>query len=144
VPARRTWYTDVGREGWGLELCNTYSYAVTAINRAGVSDYSNPAVVATPPPVPAAPTNLQVSVDSGISFRFTWQDNSDNESEFTVWGRKEGHDYRFVTRASPNQTFGYAYNLEPNTTYTFRVRADNLCVSSGWSNEVTVRTRAGR
>jgi hypothetical protein len=144
VPARQAWYTDVGREEWELAPCDTYSYAVTAINRAGVSDYSNAAVVEMLPPVPAAPTHLQASFNSGISFRFTWQDNSDNESEFTVWGRKEGGDYKFVTRASPDQTFGYAYDLEPNTTYTFRVRADNLCVSSDWSNEVTVRTRAGR
>jgi uncharacterized protein DUF642/fibronectin type III domain protein len=144
VPAHQTWYTDIGRDEWQFFPCTTYSYAVTAINRAGVSDFSNRAVVETLPPIPAAPAKLQVSFLNGVSFRFAWQDNSNNEGRFAVWGRKDGGDYQLITGSEPNQTFAFAYDLAPNTTYTFRVRADNQCTSSDWSNEVTVRTRAGR
>jgi titin len=66
----------------------TYSFAVIAVNRDGfTSTLPIVAVTAQPPPpavLPAAPSNLQASVQSSTSIRITWRDNSNNETGFVV------------------------------------------------------------
>jgi len=88
---------------------------------------------ATPPPTtpPTAPANLTVETLSATSIRFTWVDNSDNESGFQIW------DQSSLINVGPNQRSFTATNLPSHIWTCYAVRSWNAVGSStytpGWS-----------
>ena len=119
----------------------TYYYRVRAFNNGGFSDYAEASVI-TPGVAPTAPTNLTAALISGTQVRLTWQDNANDEDGFIV-ERRTGSDVNFslVATLGPNITMYDNIGLQPNTTYTYRVRAFKIGADhSTPSNEVTVIT----
>jgi len=88
---------------------------------------------------PAAPTNLQATAVSSTEIDLTWQDNSNNETAFSVEALINGS-FRQIGTVGPNFTASRVTNLTPQTSYTFRVRALNGSLSSAPSNQVTATT----
>jgi hypothetical protein len=85
--------------------------------------------------VPATPSNLVADGSFGGpgDLRLTWQDNSQTEGGFRI-ERKEGAGaFMFVTTVGANVTSYNDSGLSPNTGYTYRVRAYNGPLHSGWS-----------
>jgi hypothetical protein len=126
---------------------STYAYRVRAVNSGGPSDWSNTATVAVPLPPLAAPSNLTgiaLRVGNGPNTRvtLTWVDNSNNETGFTIQ-RATNPDFTGAvsTNVAANTTSYRTGNLPRNTTYWFRIRANNNVLGpSAWSNVFTITT----
>ena len=89
------------------------------------------------PNKPSAPSNL---VGEGLtrSVRLTWDDNSENETQFVV-EMKKGNKYKVVGTLKKNATTATVVNLAAGKSYTFRVKAKKGTVASDPSDSVTVR-----
>lgn len=117
----------------------TYSYRVRAQNAVGFSAFSNTATV-TVPARPAAPSNVtataSVQGNNNARVTLTWTDNSNNETGFTV---QQATDAAFsqnlvTSTAGANVTTFTTGNVNRNTQYYYRVRANNGPIGSAWVN----------
>lgn len=138
----------------GLSAGISYEYRVRATNNSGDSLFSNTASATTlspmpvpPPPsgVPAAPTNFDaVILDSTIParVRYTWTDNSNNETRFELFWRDLSIDFRKVNESPISFTY-HGAGLAANTTYEWKVRACNVVGCSNFSNVVRRTMPAG-
>jgi len=93
--------------------------------------------------VPAAPSNLRASAASPTQVDLDWNDNSNNETGFRIEARAGNGAFQDLGGVNANATAATIVNLQPSTTYTFRVRARNAAGDSPYSNETTVTTSAG-
>lgn len=107
---------------------------------AGASQSATLAV--TPPPVPAAPSNLAVTPRSQTELTLSWADNSANETGFQVERRSGASAFAPIATAPAGATQFVDSGLAPGTSYTYRVRAVNGGGSSDYSNEASGTTPA--
>ena len=125
----------------GLNANTVYFYRLRAINKGGVSGFSNEAGATTLPNPPAAPGNLIATTVSSSRINLTWQDNAANEDSFKIERSSPGVPYAEVAKVGANVK-NYADNgLTPIKTYFYRVRAANAGGPSGYSNEASATTR---
>jgi hypothetical protein len=117
---------------------NNYVYRVAAANLAGVSAYSNTATatLAIPPAAPSNFTALNGPNGKGNqrTVMLNWKDNSNNETSFTIQRATNATftaGLSSIVLASNTTTFTDT-GLSRNTTYFYRIRADNGAVSSVW------------
>ncbi len=90
---------------------------------------------------PAAPSNLKTSVVTSNSVSLSWTDNASNEESFIVEKKlKSATNYNAVETLSSNTTSYTDNNLDPSTTYQYRVKAINQAGSSAFSNIVESKT----
>lgn len=127
----------------GLTPDTAYTFRVRARNRSGNSPYSNEASVRTPASIPAAPSDLTTQVLSGTSIRLSWQDRSDNETEFVIElsspvNPQPGFQPFETVPANVNAVD--LQGLPPGSPYTFRVRARNAHGASPASSEASAST----
>jgi hypothetical protein len=90
---------------------------------------------------PAAPSNLQATAVSSTEIDLSWRDNSSNETGFSIEAVRNGG-FQEIGTVGANSTGAQIVNLQPQTSYTFRVRARNASGTSAASNQVTVTTPA--
>ena len=136
----------------GLLAATTYSYRVRAFNVAGNSGYSNTAEGTTnaPPAPPAAPSNLVATAFSSTRIDLVWQDNSTNEINMRIdrcvgtaaFCDANPGNFVEITQLGANNTFYSNTGLNPDTTYSYRVRATNSNGSSDPSNTAEATTQA--
>src|ERR1019366_4303874 len=132
--------TSTSFDDSGLTGSTTYLYRMRVQTGAGFSPYSNEVTVTTLQALPAAPTNLQAMAISSSQVNLTWTNNAPDAAAIRV----ESH----TAASSSFSDIGAAVSLtstgitknQPNTTYTFRVRAQNGAGYSAYSNEATVTT----
>ena len=92
--------------------------------------------------VPIAPTNLTGSVISTSQVNLSWTDNATNEDGYKIERKSGSGTYAVVGSMGVNLTTFSDLGLTPNTTYTYRVYANNSAGNSlQYSNEVTVTTQ---
>jgi Domain of unknown function (DUF1929)/Glyoxal oxidase N-terminus/Fibronectin type III domain len=131
-------------------------FRVRAYNNAGNSDYSNtadadtaslcttptptPTPTATPTPTPEGPTNLTAAAVSRSQINLAWTDNSNNETGFKVYRRKNGRSFRQIATVGANVSTYSDTGLHRSTTYTYRVRAYNGGGNSDYSNIASATT----
>jgi hypothetical protein len=108
----------------------TYTYQVAAVNDGGTSAFalSNSVLVPADATPPAAPSNLAASNIAQNSLTLTWQDNSNNESGFTIQIATNSSFTRNLTtiNVGPDVSSYDFTGLKKNTQYFFRVQAVNL------------------
>ncbi len=139
VAADSTSYVDSAVSG-GF----TYTYRVAAVNGTVMSAYSNTASVFVPDftTAPAAPSNLSATNLTQTSLTLNWQDNSNNETGFTIQ-RAENSSFtkNAVTfNVGANVTSFGDSGLKRNTKYYYRVQAYNMNFTSPWSPIFNVTT----
>ncbi len=88
---------------------------------------------------PAAPVNLSASASSSSNIVLNWEDKSGSESGFKIERKISGNFEQIATVAADIETF-QDLNLDPATTYTYRVRAYNGFGDSSYTNEAAAQT----
>lgn len=81
-------------------------------------NYSSPTMA-----VVNTPTNFTGMATSPSSASFSWSSVSTIETGFEIWKRKPGDIFRLAGIAPANATNFVDSNLEPSTTYDFKIRA---------------------
>ena len=122
----------------------TYTYRVADITSFGNSPFTNTAQVIVPAQ-PLAPSALTAAngANQGSQRRvvLTWVDNASNETGFTVQRATNAAFTTGVvnTAVAANAQTVTVSGLARNTSYYFRIRANNgAIVSSGWSDATPV------
>ena len=89
---------------------------------------------------PKAPSNLYAEVISSELVKLSWEDNSDDETRFHLERKTEDGDFTVVASLREDNTEYSNRRLQPETKYSYRMRALNDAGYSPYSNEVTVKT----
>jgi hypothetical protein len=89
----------------------------------------------TPPTTaPNAPSNLNATAMGASTINLTWVDNSDNEGGFKIERSTDGTNFTQIAVATVNATSYSDTNLNPSTTYYYRIRATNVIGDSAYTN----------
>ncbi len=99
--------------------------------------------VCTATTVGAIPINLYSALPKGgSSILLTFTDASDPYDHYTLeYGTKSGVYSFAASNIGGKGTRTYlVQNLDPSTTYYFRVRAGNGCATGEWSNQISAKT----
>ncbi len=126
-PANSLTYLDTTSAGGG------FFYRVVAFNAAGDSP-SN--VIAVGVPTPSAPSNL-AAAPNGNNVVLTWNDNSTNETGFTIQRATIPTFSGFTTFTVGANVTTYT-DAAPNRDYYYRVRANGSGSPSAWSNTAII------
>jgi fibronectin type 3 domain-containing protein/regulation of enolase protein 1 (concanavalin A-like superfamily) len=130
-------YVDLSAPG-----AATSYYRVTAVDGNG-----NESVAATMNSyrpadgnVPASPSSLIATGQTGTSITLSWTDNANNETGFIL--EKQNADGTFSQAGTTNANAASltVNGLQGGTTYVFRVRATNAAGPSGFSNNLSAST----
>ncbi|CAA6819717.1 MAG: Unknown protein [uncultured Sulfurovum sp.] len=113
-----------------LQPNTSYTLAIVSSNGNGNSNTSYVTFTTDPLPIPAAPSNLQVSALETSAALLQWQDNATYESGFKIYA-----DNVHIATVGSNVTQYQLSNLITRTAYTYSVTAYN---SSGESSTSSV------
>lgn len=94
------------------------------------------------PEVPAAPTNLTASTLSTSQINPTWTDSSSNEDGFKIERSPDGSTWTQIALVATNTQTYSDIDLQPGTTYHYRVRATSAVGDSAYSNLASATTQA--
>ncbi|MEM7048297.1 MAG: fibronectin type III domain-containing protein [Acidobacteriota bacterium] len=119
----------------GLTPLTLYDFRVRARNGGGNSGYSNIATLRTPSTLPDDPDFLTATALSPTAVQLTWEDFSNNETNFLVEARSPVSEYFQIASTGPNANSLVVGGLVSGRPYTFRVRATNGNGNSGYTNE---------
>lgn len=105
-----------------------------------ISKRTPPVVVKTPPSKTfSAASKLSVTPVNDNTVRLKWQDNSNSEHGFQIEAKKGLGNWAAIQAVNSKRKYNeLVTNLEPGTSYSFRVRAfrNNPVVFTPYSNEV--------
>ncbi len=137
LPAGTTSYSNTG-----LTANTVYHYRVRANNGTLNSAYSNVANDTTFVNVPSDPTGLTATAISSSQINLSWTDNATNETSYKVERSPDGSTgWTEIAGSLPAGTTSYSNTgLTANTTYYYRVRANNTGGNSGYSNVANATT----
>ncbi len=126
----------------GLEPFTTYYYRVRATDGEEVSSFGNIASQRTLSDVVIdPPTNLEGSVVSQTSVEINWLDHADNEEGYTIQRSLDRYFTHYLQFDLPANSVSFVnFDIEPHTTYYYRVQAFREDGTSEFSNEIEVTT----
>ena len=149
VPRKFTlWYYENGGGAWtklhwntgsGWQLVPAAAYTRTATAQPAMT------TTTTLAPYLNSPQNLTVTSTNESKVYLSWdapESSNANVERYAIFFSKDNFSSGWAI--SSTQTTAVVENLDPDTEYQFKVRADNdtIPVYSGWSNEVTGTTDA--
>ena len=116
-----------------------YRYRVRAVNAQGASGWSNELSVGTAPPPPSA---VSANALAARSVQVGWTDNSVAETGFEVerGTGSPGQNFTLLGSAAANATGYRDDTAQPETLYSYRVRASGAAGKSTYSGEASVTT----
>lgn len=105
----------------------------------GYDDYIEPGT--GPSGLPAAPSGLVVTAVSSHRTDLSWNDNSDNETLFTVERSDDGgSSFNFLDSVEADTTHYSDTGVSADTSYHYQVRASNPSGNSAYSNRDSATT----
>jgi fibronectin type 3 domain-containing protein len=132
--------TSTAFDDSGLNSATQYLYRMRVETAAGLSPYSNEVTATTLQALPAAPTNLRATAISSSQVTLTWTNNALDATAIRVEAHTAASSSFSDIGTAASLTSTGVTNNQPNTTYTFRIRAQNGAGYSAYSNEATVTT----
>ncbi len=119
---------------------NLGAYNARRINEtaAAVSAYRS-GTVTTPP---AAPSGLSASANGADAINLTWTDNASDETGFAIERSTDNINFAEIASVGANVTSLVDNGLSAETTYFYRVEANNGAGASGYSNTASATTEA--
>jgi hypothetical protein len=137
-----TTYTDQ----LSLTPGTSYTYRVSAVNNTVSSSVTAPASATTsaaPSSPPSPPSALVATAAAATIVNLSWTDGSNNESYFNVErSTNGGGTFSALATVSADTTTYQDINLNPATSYVYRVRATNSAGSSNYTANGSVTTPA--
>lgn len=109
-------YNQDGGEfsSWSLQVCQLANGTVPSVN---------------------APSELTATAVSFSQINLTWIDNADNETTYILErSLTSGSGYAEIASLSANETSYQDMGLNANTPYFYKIKANNIETSSGYSN----------
>jgi len=152
VGASTTSYSDTG-----LNSGTTYYYVVTAYNSVGESSYSNEDSATTDGP-PAAPSTVTLTMDADDQATVTWEQDTSGTSvsDYDIEILRDGGAWlspsggpsnvsddgssTYTETYAPNSDNAYGTQVGIDSSFRFRVRANNSNGSSDWTYSGTKYT----
>ena len=92
------------------------------------------------PTNPTTPTNLTATASSSSQINLSWTDTAGDAQQFLIEQSTDGTTFTQVGIVGETARTYSAANLQASTTYTFRVRASNAGLYSGYSNTSSATT----
>jgi len=128
--------TDGTRYAYRVRAMSSLPNPPTFATNEAYSFYSN-APSATTPLIP--PTGLSATAISSSQINLSWTDHSMAEDGYRIERSSSG--FVQIAQTGPNTTFYSDTGLNPETAYTYRVRAYNAAAgNSEYSNEASATT----
>ncbi len=93
------------------------------------------------PQPPAAPSGLGATATSSSAIHLTWTDNSDNETAFTLERSTDGTNFTALATVDADVISYDDSGLMADTTYWYRINAENEVGTSAWSNTASATTQ---
>ena len=119
-----------------------YQFHVRAANAAGFSDFCTMLDLTTADVPPLAPANLRTDQVESRAVDLRWTDRAGNETEYRIAiSRDGGRTWDHLGTVKANVTTFHVANLNPHTSYQFRVRAANSAGLSDFTDPLKVSTR---
>ncbi len=104
----------------------------------GYSDYYQ--LAAEPPSPPAAPSGLTATAVSSSAIELSWADNASDETSFNIERSIDGANFGPLASVGANVSTYTDSGLNADTTYWYRVNAENAAGTSAWSNTTSATT----
>jgi hypothetical protein len=116
----------------------TYRVRMRAVNNTGTSNWSAPRDFTLPATV-EKPTNLGATANvTALEATLVWEDNSDNETGFSIERAEGNGSYSVIATLAPDVTTYTNTGLTKGSTYSYKVRASLNSAYSDYSNIATV------
>ncbi len=126
---------------YGVSVPHSYAYRLRfGIAERWFSGYSNVATATFAAPLPAAPSNLRLSVLNSSALRLNWNDNSPNETGFEIHRQAPSGSWTRIATVGAGVTTFLNNGLTPTTAYAYKVRAVNGSGVSDFSNTASATT----
>jgi len=136
LPAGTTSFTDTA-----ISPLVSYVYRVKAVNAAGSSDYSNQVSDTPPLGPPPAPTSVAVGAVTSASVALSWSDAAANVSGYVVERALGNGAFAQVGSTLPPTAKTFTdTTVQPETGYSYRVKATSTAGDSPYSSPVAVTT----
>jgi len=139
----------VDRPGW--QTGNAIAILISGTGKRTVESYDGEPAGApllnieyTPPPPPAAPSQLSATALSHSQIRLAWQDNSNDEALFKIDRRRSMTSaWVRIAQLDPDTTSCQDTGVSPETTFYYKVKAGNATLgNSAYTDLATVTTPA--
>jgi mono/diheme cytochrome c family protein len=122
-----------------------YYYQIVATNGSDVaaaSPYAQVTTPAAPLTAPAMPSGLTANATAATLIALSWTDSSSDVADYVIQRSTDGKTFTTVADQSPTLTTYTDFNLSPQTTYYYRVNAENSAGSSSYTVAVSATTEA--
>ncbi|WPP52879.1 T9SS type A sorting domain-containing protein [Catalinimonas niigatensis] len=90
---------------------------------------------------PRPPSDLLVSVDKALGIQLQWLDSSDYETGFRIYRQSgENEEYVLIDSVAANVTTYWDQDVDPASTYAYKVLSTGNALASDFSNTARVTT----